>query len=251
MVVRDLVAQFGGTLVELRGDEALCVFSSPRQSLRLACCASATVRRRDPASAEVTHLAGTITDLQYVVLEDVALKGLSDRVRPVRVCPQGEDPARQIAALLASATVPGMVRPPPRWLPGWLAARPRTTVALAVVVAAVVAATLVSAIARDGATRLKTLSENAVGILDPPLNQNPAEFCDPSIDRLISQATQLQSSSRAAANDLWAQVDRRLVDAAPVIPLVNPSWVDVVSTRVHHYERSPVLGVLFDQMRVH
>ena len=35
-IVRELVAQFGGTVFELRGDEALCVFSSPRQSLRLA-----------------------------------------------------------------------------------------------------------------------------------------------------------------------------------------------------------------------
>jgi YVTN family beta-propeller protein len=35
-LVRELVAQFGGTVFELRGDEALCVFPSPRQSLRLA-----------------------------------------------------------------------------------------------------------------------------------------------------------------------------------------------------------------------
>ena len=35
-VVRDLVQQFAGTVFELRGDEAMCVFASPRQSLRLA-----------------------------------------------------------------------------------------------------------------------------------------------------------------------------------------------------------------------
>ena len=35
-IVHDLVADFGGTVVELRGDEALCAFSSPRQCLRFA-----------------------------------------------------------------------------------------------------------------------------------------------------------------------------------------------------------------------
>ncbi len=35
-VVRGLVSEFDGTVVEIRGDEALCVFSSPRQCLRLA-----------------------------------------------------------------------------------------------------------------------------------------------------------------------------------------------------------------------
>jgi peptide/nickel transport system substrate-binding protein len=83
-----------------------------------------------------------------------------------------------------------------------------------------------------------------------PNNENVAQFCDPSIDRLMNKAKQLQSSSQAAANALWAQVDRRIVDAAPWIPLVNPSWTDVVSRRAHHYQRSPVLGFFFDQMWV-
>jgi peptide/nickel transport system substrate-binding protein len=81
-------------------------------------------------------------------------------------------------------------------------------------------------------------------------NQNPAEFCDPSLDRVMSQAEQLQATSLAQANDLWAQVERRLVTAAPWIPLVNPSSLDVLSTRVHNFKRTPALGVLFDQMWV-
>jgi peptide/nickel transport system substrate-binding protein len=83
-----------------------------------------------------------------------------------------------------------------------------------------------------------------------PLNPNAAEFCDPSIDRLIHDAEHLESTSTTAASDAWAKVDRRIVDAAAWIPLVNPSWVDVVSTRVRHYERSVVLGMFFDQMWV-
>jgi peptide/nickel transport system substrate-binding protein len=84
-----------------------------------------------------------------------------------------------------------------------------------------------------------------------PGNRNPAEFCDPSLDRLMSQAEQLQATSLAQANELWAQVERRLVSAAPWIPLVNPSSLDVLSTRVHNFKRTPALGALFDQMWVH
>lgn len=57
-------------------------------------------------------------------------------------------------------------------------------------------------------------------------------------------------SPPAAANLTWAEVERRLVDSAPWIPLVNPTWADVVSPRVHNYQRSPLGGVLFDQMWV-
>ena len=84
-----------------------------------------------------------------------------------------------------------------------------------------------------------------------PNNVNTAEFCDHSIDRLMDRATRAESSSLAAANELWARADRRIVDAAPWVPLVNPSYVDVVSARVHNYQRNPELGVLFDQMWVH
>jgi YVTN family beta-propeller protein len=83
-----------------------------------------------------------------------------------------------------------------------------------------------------------------------PLNTNISEFCDPSIDVLIRQAEQLESTSRQAANDLWAQADKRITDASPWIPLVNNSSVDAVSSRVHNYLRHPILGVLFDQMWV-
>jgi YVTN family beta-propeller protein len=82
------------------------------------------------------------------------------------------------------------------------------------------------------------------------VNYNTTEFCDPSIDALIRQAAQLESTSRQAANDLWAQADQRITDASPWISLVNESSVDTVSSRVHNYLRSPVLGVLFDQMWV-
>ncbi|MCW2596615.1 MAG: extracellular solute-binding protein [Jatrophihabitans sp.] len=83
-----------------------------------------------------------------------------------------------------------------------------------------------------------------------PNNLNPAGFCDPAIDGLRRTAEKVQASSSAAANPLWAKIDRLLVNAAPWIPLVHPKWIDVVSKRVHDYKRNPFIGVLFDQMWV-
>ena len=83
-----------------------------------------------------------------------------------------------------------------------------------------------------------------------PANLNNSEFCDPAEDKQTVRAEQLQLPSPDEANQLWAQIDRSIVNAAPWIALVNPSWVDVVSPRVHNYVRNPFLGVLFDQMWV-
>ena len=83
-----------------------------------------------------------------------------------------------------------------------------------------------------------------------PANLNNSEFCDPAEDKQTVRAEQLQFSSPDEANRLWAQIDKDIVDAAPWIALVNPSWVDVVSPRLHNYVRNSFLGVLFDQMWV-
>lgn len=156
-VIRELVETFDGTVFELRGDEALCVFRSPRQSLR----AAVALQRRfveetvatpgHPmtvgigvdageavhgangyrggalnlaarlcgqaragqilASPEVAHLARAIDGVQYVVLDDVEVKGLVEPIRPVRVIPEGDDPADQMAAFLAMATKPATPQP--------------------------------------------------------------------------------------------------------------------------------------------
>lgn len=85
---------------------------------------------------------------------------------------------------------------------------------------------------------------------DPQLNTNKAQFCDPATEALIQRAEQLESTSRAAANDVWTDADQRITYASAWIPLVNETSVDTVSPRVHNYLRNPALGVLFDQMWV-
>jgi peptide/nickel transport system substrate-binding protein len=46
-------------------------------------------------------------------------------------------------------------------------------------------------------------------------DSNSAEFCDPRVDALASQARAAQPSDPAAARRLWAQVDRIVTDQAP------------------------------------
>jgi peptide/nickel transport system substrate-binding protein len=78
-----------------------------------------------------------------------------------------------------------------------------------------------------------------------PSNVNWGLYCDQELDRLMNGALAAQAASPAKGNDAWAKVDRRITDEAAWIPLVNRSSVEVTSTRVHHYQYSPVLGVFF------
>jgi hypothetical protein len=45
--------------------------------------------------------------------------------------------------------------------------------------------------------------------------------------------------SPAAANKIWARVDRKVTDLAPVITLLNPKLVGFVSKRVEGCKHTP------------
>ncbi len=81
-------------------------------------------------------------------------------------------------------------------------------------------------------------------------NENLSEFCEPSIDRMIERARELQVMDPPAANALWSRIDRAIVDAAPVVPLYVPKAFDLVSKRAGNYEYSPQYGALIDQLWV-
>jgi peptide/nickel transport system substrate-binding protein len=83
-----------------------------------------------------------------------------------------------------------------------------------------------------------------------PANANGSQFCDRRIDRQVAQATAEQLTNPAVARERWARIDQKTVDAAPLVPLVNPKAVDVLSKRVGNYQYSPQLGVLIDQLWV-
>jgi peptide/nickel transport system substrate-binding protein len=81
-------------------------------------------------------------------------------------------------------------------------------------------------------------------------NLNWSEFCDPGADALIRRATLMQASDPRAAAVLWARAERRVLDAAPVIPLFNPIHTDLPSARVRNAQYHPQWGLMFDQLWV-
>jgi peptide/nickel transport system substrate-binding protein len=81
-------------------------------------------------------------------------------------------------------------------------------------------------------------------------NLNLFQFCDPELDAKMKEAAALQTSDPARANELWAEVDRALVDQAVAIPWSNPRNDVLVSERVGNYQNHPLWGTLLDQLWV-
>ena len=53
-----------------------------------------------------------------------------------------------------------------------------------------------------------------------------------------------------AADQLWTRIDHELVNRAPLVPLVNRTWIDFVSKRAGNYQFSWQAGPLLDQLWV-
>ena len=86
---------------------------------------------------------------------------------------------------------------------------------------------------------------------DPTQNQNFSEFCDPALDRAMKRAVALQTVDPAAARAAWEQIDRKVADLAPWVPLFNPENLDIMSKRVGNYQWNPSgFGLLIDQLWV-
>jgi peptide/nickel transport system substrate-binding protein len=75
-------------------------------------------------------------------------------------------------------------------------------------------------------------------------------FCDRGIDVMIERATQMQVEDPVASGALWAETERKIVDQAPHLWLVNPVDVKFVSERVGNYQYGLQWGVLFNQLWV-
>ena len=73
-------------------------------------------------------------------------------------------------------------------------------------------------------------------------------FCDPKIDRQLRRAQALKSTNPRAAAAIWARIDRRLVDRATWVPMVNELGLDFVSERVRNYQFHPYWGLIADQL---
>jgi peptide/nickel transport system substrate-binding protein len=79
-------------------------------------------------------------------------------------------------------------------------------------------------------------------------NTNFSEFCDPRTQAAMERAEGEPDSG--AAGRLWAIADRRLTDAAPVVPLVTQRGMTILSPRVENFQYHPLWGVLVDQLSI-
>ena len=71
---------------------------------------------------------------------------------------------------------------------------------------------------------------------------NLSGFCDPAFDRALDRA--------AAAGAGWAELERRIAAAAPLLPLYSGRLPIATSHRAGNVQSDPVTGVLVEQMWV-
>jgi ABC-type transport system substrate-binding protein len=83
-----------------------------------------------------------------------------------------------------------------------------------------------------------------------PTQSNLFEYCNPRLDAKMKEAAALQASDPVRANQLWAEVDRAIVDQAVALPWGSPRYIALVSERVGNYQGHPLWGTLLDQLWV-
>jgi peptide/nickel transport system substrate-binding protein len=81
-------------------------------------------------------------------------------------------------------------------------------------------------------------------------NGNLSEYCSHRLNDLTARALAAEGANSPTATELWAQADHFLTDQAVTVPMVTPSVLDFVSTRVRNYQYSFQYGVLLDQLWV-
>ncbi|HEY6058602.1 MAG TPA: ABC transporter substrate-binding protein [Candidatus Limnocylindrales bacterium] len=83
-----------------------------------------------------------------------------------------------------------------------------------------------------------------------PYYGQPGYFCSPPIDANVTKAEALEATNPVAANHLWAQIDRAIVDGAPAVMAFNPTDVTFLSQRVGNFEHHPAYQIMLDQLWV-
>ena len=79
---------------------------------------------------------------------------------------------------------------------------------------------------------------------------NISGFCDQAIDAEMQRALTTAASDEAAANTIWAKVDRAVTDQAAVVSLFTPKNVDFVSKRLGNYTYSDQFRMVFSKVWV-
>jgi peptide/nickel transport system substrate-binding protein len=76
---------------------------------------------------------------------------------------------------------------------------------------------------------------------------NFSEFCDHGMDAEMDRALAFEGTDDAAANALWADVDRQMTDQAPVASLFQINFLDFVSARYGNFKFHPLFHAMFSQ----
>ena len=79
---------------------------------------------------------------------------------------------------------------------------------------------------------------------------NMSEFCDPKIDAQMQKAMTTSITDPAAADTMWASIDRQVTDQAPAVMLFVPKQLNFVSGRVGNYTFNPQGFLIFSQLWV-
>jgi YVTN family beta-propeller protein len=74
-------------------------------------------------------------------------------------------------------------------------------------------------------------------------NTNLAEFCDPALDRLMTRAQQLEANDLGAANQLWQQIERRVIDESPIVGLGTQFYHHYTSRRLRNWQWAIQAGI--------
>ena len=93
------------------------------------------------------------------------------------------------------------------------------------------------------------LAVDMLSTLTCDFDPNPTNFCDPRLDAGIHQLADIEPSDPGAAGDLAADLDRKITDEAPWVPLLTPQTVTITSARVGNVQAAAGL-VLLDQLWV-
>ncbi|UDL93568.1 ABC transporter substrate-binding protein [Lichenihabitans sp. PAMC28606] len=74
---------------------------------------------------------------------------------------------------------------------------------------------------------------------------NMSGWCDKGVDAEMKQAMLTAVTDDAAANKMWAKIDKEITDAAPAAALFQPKEIDVISKRVGNFVYTDQFHMLF------
>ncbi len=79
---------------------------------------------------------------------------------------------------------------------------------------------------------------------------NIGGYCDKAVQAKMDSAIEKGTTDQAAADKIWAEVDRDVMAASAVAPLFTPKHVDFLAKRVGNYQWSKQYRMILSQLWV-